>query len=56
MNSMLDAQSDVAALAHVTPDEVYDGFHGEEDDAAEDGRNWADDAADDAHQYVDDVF
>ena len=70
MNSMIDAQNDAAALATIAPEEVYGGFHGPEDDAAEDARNWVDDGptcddvaepvyddvADDAHQYVDDVY
>jgi len=70
MNSMIDAQSDISDLATVAPEEVYGGFHGPEDDAAEDARNWVDDGptcddvaepvyddvADGAHQYVDDVY
>ena len=43
MNSMIDAQSDISDLATVAPEEVYGGFHGPEDDAAEDARNWVDD-------------
>lgn len=71
MNSMIDAQSDISDLATIAPEEVYGGYYGPEDDAAEDARNWVDDdgptcddvaepvyddVADDAHQYVDDVY
>ena len=69
MNSMIDVQSDISDLATVAPEEVYGGFHGPEDDAAEDARNWVDDDGptcddvappdydgpqDDRHMYPDD--
>lgn len=54
MNSMIDAQSDISDLATIAPEEVYGGFHGPEDDAAEDARNWVDDGptADDVEPPV----
>lgn len=56
MNSMIDAQSDISDLATIAPEEVYGGYHGPEDDAAEDARNWVDDEPqDDSHIYPDDA-
>jgi hypothetical protein len=50
MNSMIDAQSDIAALATVAPEEVYDGpTHEDFAEPVYDG------PADDSHMYPDDV-
>lgn len=55
MNSMIDAQSDISDLATIAPEEVYGGYHGPEDDAAEDARNWVDDEPqDDSPMYPND--
>ena len=71
MNSMIDAQSDTAALATVAPEEVYyapEVEDGDLRDADDDGDVYDgptcddvaepvyDDVADDSHQYVDDVY